>query len=106
MVDFVKGVVRLERVLKYWLNFTPEIATFAAGKTCEVFATIEHFACVWYMTAQKKSSQSGLTTTTFAGYCGDGRFVLINRQRNVVNCNCYGATTEHPFASEGLGDMI
>ena len=78
MIYFVKWVVRFKRILKNGLYFSSKTQTFLACKFCKIFATIKHFACVGYVTTQKKSSQSGFTAPTFAGYSGNGRFIFIN----------------------------
>ena len=58
------------------------------------------------MAAQKQSGKCRLAAPALTGHSGDGRFVFIDSERNVIDCDGYRAAPEKACAAKGLGYVI
>src|SRR5919204_3860977 len=84
MIDFVKGVVCVIWVLKDHLDVASKGATLRAGHARERLAPIQDFASRGRDHAQQQTRQRGLAATTLADDRGNGGWLSVDAQREVV----------------------
>ena len=105
MVDRVEGVIRLERVLEYGLNFASVLHPVVAGHSADVDSLIQDAAAGGFQYAEHQSCERCFAAAALAGDGSDGWTVARNAEGYVVKCERDIGAAEDA-AAEFLADML
>ena len=84
MIDFVKGVVGLERILEYDLDLASEIGVLRPRHFGDVVASVDDFAGCGFDQSENGSGEGCLAAAAFASDCGDSWGRLWNAEGNRI----------------------
>jgi len=105
VVNFVEGIVRLERILKDGLNLSSERPPFLSGHSLKVLPFMKDFAAGGGDDTQKQADQGRFAATAFTGYCSDRGRVAADSQGEVLQGDSLFSTEKAAACAKQFGDM-